>query len=448
MLTPEQAQDITTRLVEMATRAGATAADAMLVAEASSGVTVRLGELEDVHRSEGQEVGLRVFDGQRSASVASSDFSGEALSGLVERAVAMAREAPEDQFAGLAPADLLLKGAAPELDSFDPHEPSPAEMRAQALEAENVARGVAGVTNSNGGSFSASRSTVSLGTSGGFAGSYRASGFSCSASVIAGEGAGMQRDYAYHSARHFADLEGAETIGRRASERAVARVGPTKPEAGVYPILFDPRVSSSLLGHLSGAINGAAIARGASFLLGKLGERIFAPGVTVRDDPHRRRGLRSRAFDGEGLPVAASHLIADGVLTTWLADSAAARQLGIRPTGHASRGVSGAPGAAPSNLSLQPGQRSREQLMSAFPRAILVTELIGQGVNGVTGDYSRGAAGFLIEGGEIVRPVAEITIASNLLAMFASLEPGSDLEYRTGVDAPTVLIPEMTVAAG
>jgi PmbA protein len=448
MLTHEQAQDIATRLVELARKNGASAADAMLVADMSSGVSVRLGELEDVSRSEGQEVGLRVFDGQRSASVASSDFSEEALSGLVERAIAMAREAPEDPYAGLAPTELLLEGAAPDLDGFDPYEPQPAELRAMALRAENAARGVEGVTNSNGGSASASRSTVALATSGGFAGAYRSSGFSVSASVVAGEGAAMQRDYDYHSARHFADLDDAEKIGRQAAERAVARVGPTKPEPGRYPVLFDPRVSTSLLGHLSGAISGAAVARGTSFLLERLGDRVFAPGVTIRDDPHRLRGLRSRPFDGEGLPVRAVDIVADGVLTTWLADSAAARQLGIAPTGHAARGVSGAPGAAPSNLMLLAGNRTREELLAAYPRAILITELIGQGVNGVTGDYSRGASGFLIEGGEIVRPVAEITVASNLKEMFATLEPGSDLELRRGIDAPTVLIPEMTVAAG
>jgi len=289
---------------------------------------------------------------------------------------------------------------------------------------------------------------VALATSGGFAGAYRASGFSNSASVVAGEGSTMQRDYAYHSARHLADLEAPEEIGRRAGERAAARVGPVKPEPGRYPIIFEPRVASSLLGHFSAAITGSSIARGTSFLLGKLGERIFARGIVIRDDPHRQRGLRSRPFDGEGLPVHAIDLVADGVLTSWMMDSAAARQLGKQPTGHATRGISGAPGAGPSNLSLQPGARSREQLLAAFPRAILVTELIGQGVNGVTGDYSRGAAGFLIEGGGIGRPVAEITIASNLLEMFATLEPASDLRYRRGVDAPTVLVPEMTVAAG
>ena len=448
MLTPDQAKDIAASLVEKALKAGASAADAMLMAEHSSGVSVRLGELEDVHRSEGQEIGLRVFDGSRSASVASSDLSAEALDALVERAAAMAREAPEDPFAGLAPEELLLRGPAPSFDAFDPEEPDPAAMRARALAAEEAALGVAGVTNSNGGSASASSSTVALATSGGFAGAYRASGFSNSASVVAGEGSTMQRDYAYHSARHLADLEAPEEIGRRAGERAAARVGPVKPEPGRYPIIFEPRVASSLLGHFSAAITGSSIARGTSFLLGKLGERVFAPSIIIRDDPHRPRGLRSRPFDGEGLPVHAIDLVSNGVLTSWMMDSAAARQLGMQPTGHATRGISGAPGAGPSNLSLQPGPRGREALLAAFPRAILVTELIGQGVNGVTGDYSRGAAGFLVEGGEIGRPVAEITIASNLLEMFATLEPASDLRYRRGVDAPTVLVPEMTVAAG
>jgi PmbA protein len=448
MLTPDQARDIAVRLVEQARAAGATAADAMLMADRSSSVSVRLGELEDVSRSEGQEIGLRVFDGQRSATISSSDLSSEALATLVERALAMAREAPEDPFSGLAPAELLLRDEPPELDTFDGEEPEPAALRARALAAEEAARAVPGVANSNGASASASASTVALATSGGFAGAYRASGFSNSASVVAGEGGAMQRDYAYHSARHLSDLEEAEAIGRRAGERAAARVGPVKPEPGRYPIIFDPRVATSLLGHLVGAITGSGIARGTSFLLGKLGERVFAPGVTVRDDPHRPRGLRSRPFDGEGLPARPLDLIGDGVLQTWLAESAAARQLGIAPTGHAVRGVGGAPGAGPSNLSLQPGQRSREELLAAFPRAILVTELIGQGVNGVTGDYSRGAAGFLVEGGEVGRPVAEITIASNLIEMFRTLEPGSDLHYRRGVDAPTVLVPEMTVAAG
>ena len=447
MLTPDQARTIAEKLVEQARQAGATAADAMLAADASSSVSIRLGELEDVSRSEGQEIGLRVFDGQRSATVSSADLSAQALAELVQRAVAMARQAPEDPFAGLAPAELLLQGDIPDLDFFDPADPAPPALRARATAAESAARGICGVTNSNGGSASTSTSTIALATSGGFSGAYRASGHSTSASVVAGEGSGMQRDYAYHSARHLSDLEDAEAIGRRAGERAAARVGSTKVAPGRLPVLFDPRVATSLLGHLVAAINGAAIARQTSFLLGKLGERIFSPGITIRDDPLRVRGLRSRPFDGEGLPSRATNLVEDGRLTTWLADSAAARQLGIAPTGHAARGIGGAPGASPSNLILLAGQRSRDELLAAFPRAILVTELIGQGVNGVTGDYSRGAAGFLISGGEIGAPVSEITIASNLLEMFRTLEPASDLEIRRGIDAPTLLVPEMTVAS-
>ena len=447
MLSVTQARQTAQSLVERARSAGADAADAIYVGDRSSGVQVRLGELEDVQRSEGEEIGLRLFRGTRSASVASSDLSSDALAALVERAMAMAAEAPEDPFAGLAPPEMLFRGDPVDLDNDDPVEPDPAALRARALEAESAALAVKGVSNSSGGSASASASTVALAISSGFAGAYRATGHSCSASVIAGEGAGMQRDYAYHTVRHAEDLENAAAIGRRAGERAVARLNPVKPTPGRTAILFDPRVAASLLGHFIAAINGASVARKASFLQGKLGEQIFARGVTIHDDPLRRRGLRSRPFDGEGLPVSPSDLVADGVLKTWLADSAAARQLGIAPTGHAVRGVGGAPGAGPSNVFLQPGKRSREELLAAYPSAILITELIGQGVNGVTGDYSRGASGFLVTNGAIGAPVAEITIASNLLDMFATMEPASDLILRRGIDSPTILIPEMMVAS-
>ncbi len=442
-----EAQDIVEQLVARATAAGADAADAIYVGERSSGVQVRKGALEDVHRSEGEEIGLRVFLGTKSASGASSDLSDDALSALVGRVLAMAKEAPEDPYAGLAPAEMLVAGALPDLDSWDGEEPDPAALKARALAAETAAVAVQGVTNSNGGNASASASTIALATSHGFSGAYRASGHSCSASVVAGEGAGMQRDYAWHSARHAEDLEEAAEIGRRAGERAVARLGNVKLPAGKLPVIFDPRVAGSLLGHFAAAITGSAIARKSSFLLDRLGSQVFAKGVTIHDDPLRKRGLRSRAFDGEGLPVRPMEIVADGVLSTWLATSADARQLGIQPTGHAVRGVSGAPGAGPSNFYIAAGTRTREELLKAFPRAILVTELIGQGVNGVTGDYSRGAAGFLIEQGEIAGPVSEITIASNLNDMFATLEPASDLRFRRGVDSPTLLVPEMTVAS-
>ena len=447
MLSVASAQEKAERLIEQARAAGADAADAIYIGERTSGVQVRKGELEDVHRSEGEHMGLRVFLGSQSASVASSDLSDEALSALVGRVLAMAKEAPEDPYSGLAPADMLMTDALPDLDNWDGREPDPAVLRARALDAETAALGVKGITNSNGGSASAGATTVAMATSHGFSGAYRASAHSCSASVIAGEGADMQRDHAWHSARHAEDLEDPAEIGRRAATRAVARLGHVKVRPGKLPVLFDPRVAGSLLGHLASAIAGSAVARKTTFLQDRLGEQVFAKGITIHDDPLRKRGLRSRAFDGEGLPVRPMDIVADGVLMTWLATSADARQLGIKPTGHAIRSVSGAPGAGPSNFYLAGGDRSPEQLMAAFPRALLVTELIGQGVNPVTGDYSRGAAGFLIENGEIAGPVAEITIASNLKDMFVTLEPANDLRFRRGVDAPTILVPEMTVAS-
>jgi PmbA protein len=257
----------------------------------------------------------------------------------------------------------------------------------------------------------------------------------------------MQRDHAWHSARHLEDLEAPDIIGRRAGERAVARLNPTRPRPGKYPVLFEPRAGASLLGHFIGAINGSAVARKTSFLQDKLGDRVFAAGITIIDDPLRLRGLRSRPFDGEGLSVSRRELVVDGILQSWIAESASARQLGIQPTGNASRGVGGAPGAAPTNLYVTAGSRTREELLAAFPEAVLVTELIGQGVNNVTGDYSRGATGFMVRNGEIAEPVDEITVASNLIDMFATLEPASDLEFRYGTDVATLLVPEMTVGS-
>ena len=447
MPSPEQARRIAETLIERGIAAGASAADALYVADRSSAVQVRLGELEDVSRAEGQQIGLRLFDGQRSATVASSDLSDEGLNVLVERCLAMAREAPEDPFAGLAPQPLLQRGEPPVIDGLDPREPDPAELKARSIEAEKAALAVTGVTNSSGASAGASGSTIALATSGGFSGAYSVSGHSCSAGVIAGEGGTMQRDHAWHSARFLEDLDSVDEIGRKAGERAVARLNPTRPKPGKYPVIFDPRVSAGLLGHFTGAISGSSIARKTSFLQDKLGQAVFAKGVTIVDDPLRKRGLRSRPFDAEGVQVTRRELVSNGVLQTWIAESASAKQIGIEPTGHASRGVSGAPGASPSNLYMEAGTRSREELLAAFPEAVLIIELIGHGVNGVTGDYSRGAVGFMVRGGEIAEPVAEITIASNLINMFATLEPAADLEFRRGMDAPTILIPEMTVGA-
>jgi len=448
MLTPDVARDRAFDIVTRARAAGADAADATLAASASIDVSVRLGALEDVGRSEEEELGLRVFVGRRSASVSSSDLSSQAMDALVERAVAMAREAPEDKWAGLAPEERLMTGPLPDLDLHDDDEPSPASLKDAALAAEDAARAVPGVTNSEGGGASASRLALALATSHGFAGAYATTSHGIQASVLAGGGGAMVRDYAYHAARRRRDLDSPEAIGRKAGERAVARVDPGKLASGPMPVVFDPRVGSSLIGHLAGAISGAAIARGTSFLLGKLGEAVFAPGITIVDDPLRLQGLRSRPFDGEGLAVARTEIVRDGVLTTWLLDSAAARQLGMAPTGHAVRGGAGAPGVGTSNAFVMPGAVSRDALIADIANGVYVTELIGMGVNGVTGDYSRGAAGFMIENGRIARPVDEFTIAGNLIEMFAQLSAADDLEFRYATNVPTLRVDGMTVASG
>jgi PmbA protein len=446
MLSVSEAEARAAALVEAARKAGADAADVLYVGDASTGVQVRLGELEDVERSEGEEIGLRFFVGSRSASVSSSDLSAEALSALVERAAAMARQAPEDEWSGLAPEEQLLQGEGPDVDGDDAQDPSPSALKERALAAEVAARSVSGVTNSEGAGASAARSVIALATSHGFTRGYSTSGYSGHASVIAGEGGGMQRDYAQHNVRHFADLDAPEAIGRLAGERAIARLDPGKLSSGEMPILFDPRVGTSLVGHFLSAIAGPAVTRKTSFLIGREGEEVFPPTFTIRDDPHRQRGLRSKPFDGEGVGTTPRNLIESGRLTGWLLDSASARQLGRTPTGHASRGIGGGPGASATNVHMEPGTISRADLIGGVKRGLYVTELIGQGVNPVTGDYSRGASGFIIEDGALGRPVAEITIAGNLLDMFRRMTAADDLEFRRAVNVPTLRVDGMVVA--
>ncbi len=446
MLTPAQAQERCQALIERARRAGAEAGDAVYLASGAESVSVRLGALEDVERSESEHIGLRVFVGGASASIGSTDLADAALDELASRAVAMARAAPADRFAGLADEQLLARGPFPDLDLDDPAEPAPQELRRLAEEAEDAARAVQGVTNSEGGSASTGRGVVALATSHGFAGAYAASSHSVSASVIAGEGGALQRDYAWASTRFAADLPPPGQIGREAGERAVARLNPGRVKSGAMPVVFDPRVGGSLVGHLLGAISGSSIARRSSFLLDHDGAQIFDSSVTITDDPLRRRGLRSRPFDGEGLPTAPRKLVDAGRLTGWLMDSAAARQLGAMPTGHASRGGSGAPHVTAGNVVIEPGTLTRAQLIADIADGVYVTELIGSGVNGVTGDYSRGAAGFRIVNGEIAGPIAEFTVAGNLLAMFAAMIPASDLKIERGIDVPTLRIDGMSVA--
>ena len=446
MLTPEAALDRATRLVEQAKKAGADAADAVYACDASTEVQVRLGALEDVVRSEGEDIGLRVFIGQRSATISSSSMNPDILAKLVDRALDMAREAPEDQFAGLAPVELLAKGPFADLQSDDGLDPDPQSLREAALACEDAARAVKGVTNSEGAGASAGKSIFALATSDGFAGVSHASGYGISASVIAGEDDAKERDYDWHSARYLSDLNEPADIGRRAGERAVRRLNPGTLQSGTMPVVFDPRVGGAMIGHLIGAISGASIARKTSFLLDKLGAQLFNSGLSIIDDPLRVRGLSSRNFDGEGLPATRRTIIDKGVLTGWLLESASARQLGLTPTGHASRGVSGAPGTSPSNLHLEGGRLSVAELIGDFKHGVYIHELSGQGVNPVTGDYSRGAAGFRIENGEITGPVAEFTIAGNLIDMFAALSAANDLEFIRSTNVPTLRIDGMMIA--
>ena len=446
MLTPSAAQDRAAALIEFARAAGADAADAVYSGSSSEGVSVRLGQLEDVERSESEHLDLRVFCGRRSASIGSSDLSDAALRELAARAVDMARAAPEDQYAGLADQALLFKGPFPELDVADPVELSPAQLRERALEIEDAARAVPGVTNSEGGNASLSRRNFALVTSHGFAGSFGGTMHGVSATAIAGEGGSMQRDYAWRMAHHLEDLPSLEELGRIAGQRAVHRLNPGRVKSGPMPVVFDPRVGGSLVSHLCGAISGNAIARRSSFLLDKENEQIFAPGIAIHDDPLRQRGLSSRPFDGEGLPTAPRALVEDGRLTGWLMDSAAARQLGAAPTGHAVRGAGGSPGVGTSNVHLAAGTVSVAELIADIDEGVFVNELIGHGVNGVTGDYSRGASGFRIVKGEIVGPVAEFTVAGNLLDMFRQLAVANDLEWHRSLNVPTIRVDGMTVA--
>ena len=431
-------------LLAEARSAGADAADAVLVSSTSISVQRRMGRTEQLERSEARDLGLRVFVGQRQAIVSSTTADPSGFATLAQRAVAMARIVPEDPFAGLA--GEMEAPSYPPLDTEDAQEPSVEALVARASNAEEAALAIAGVTNSEGADAGYSRTEVSLATSAGFSGSYARTSHSVSATALAGSGIGMQRDYDYSSAVYLSDLEDAAGLGRAAAERALARLNPVRPKTAMLPVVFAPRVASSLLGHLMGAVNGSAIVRGTSFLKESLGRRIFAPGIIVQDDPRRVRGMRSRPFDAEGVPTAARNIIEDGVLTTWLLDSRSARQLGMRSTGHAGRGTGSPPSPGPSNLCLMPGAVSPEDLMNDIVEGLYVSELMGGGANGITGDYSRGAAGFMIRNGKLAEAVSEITIAGSIQAMFLNMVPANDLKLRRGTDSPTVRIEGLTMA--
>jgi len=440
-------RDRLSALVADATRRGADAADAVLIRSTSLSHAQRLGQIEKLERQESFDLGLRVFRGRKQAIVSSTDFSGAALSELVDRALDMARTVPDDPWGGLADPDQLAT-EIPELDMVDAEEPASEVLIDMARRCEDAARAVPGITNSDGAEASWSHSNITLAATNGFAGSYARTDCGVGVSVIAGEGTDMEAEYDFAHAVYRSDLEDAAAVGTRAGERTVARLGARRMPTAQVSIVFDPRVAGGLLGHLSGAINGTSIARGSSFLKDSLNQQIFADGISVIDDPHRPRGMCSKPFDAEGVANRKRAIIDNGVLTTWLLDLSSARQLDLETTGHAGRGTSGPPSPGPTNLYLEPGNRSRDDLLGETGTGFYVTSLMGMGVNGVTGDYSRGASGFWIENGEIAFPVTEMTIAGNLKDMYRSLTPADDLEFRYGTNSPTVRIEGMTVAGG
>jgi len=432
-------------LIARARKAGADGADAVMFEGTSVSLGQRLGKPEKLERAEGHDLGLRVLVGKKQAIVSTTDTSPAMLTEIVERALAMARSVPDDPYCGLAdPAELARQ--IPTIDLDDASEPGTDLLKERARICEEAALAVKGVTNSEGAEASWGRSSVTLVASNGFHGGYSGSRHSVGTAVLAGEGTGMERDYEYVSAVYGKDLEDAAAVGRRAGERAVKRLHPRKAATAKVPIVYDPRVSRGLVGHLAGAINGAAIARGTSFLKDKLGQRILPADVAIIDDPHRPRGLNSKPFDGEGVANKKRSIIDKGVLTTWVLDLRSARQLGLKTTGHAARGTSSPPSPSLTNLYMTAGKLSPQAIIADIPSGFYVTELMGFGINGVTGDYSRGAAGFWIEHGELAYPVSEVTIAGNLNDMFLNLTPANDLEFRHGMDAPTVRVDGMTVA--
>ncbi len=437
--------DFLSSLVKKAEKGGADAADAVLFESMSLEVSYRLGKREDLERSESKDLGLRIFKGKKQAIVSSTDITASSLDELLERGLSMAAAMPDDPYCGLADTDHLSKNH-PDLDLNEDHDPAPEALYDLAAKAEEAALAVDGVSNSENAGAGWNRNRIALVTSSGFTGSYATSSHSIFASVIAGEGTGMERDYDFSSARHTADLDAPEKIGTKAGEQAVKRLKPRKVESQQVPVLFDPRVSRSILGHFSSAISGTSVARGTSFLKDSLDTAVFKPDIVIVDDPHRPRGLASKPFDGEGVTNRKWLLVNQGVLTTWVLDSASARQLELQTTGHASRGTSGPPSPNTTNLYMQPGDQSPEELIGGIDDGLYVTELIGFGVNGVTGDYSRGGAGFWIEKGELAYPVSELTIAGNLRDMFLETTPANDLIFRYGSNAPTLRIDGLMVA--
>lgn len=435
--------DRAARLIDLARAAGADAADAVVVRSRSQSVSVRLGKVENTESAESDDFSLRVFVGRKVASVSANP--GFDLKVLAERAVAMAKVSPEDPYACLAD-EARLARTYPDLELFDPTEVETARLKEMALAAEEAALAVKGVTNSGGAGASAGFGGLVLVTSHGFQGAYMGSRFGCSASVIAGEGTKMERDYDYDSRLYFADLDDPVRIGRSAGERAVKRLNPRQVDTGQgVTVVFDPRIARGFVGHIAGAINGASVARKTSFLRDRMGEQVLKTGLNVIDDPLVVRGSSSRPFDGEGVTGQRLAMIEDGVLKHWFLSTSTARELGLETNGRGARSGSMVSPTV-TNLSLEPGEMSPEELIRSVGNGFYVTELIGQGVDMITGEYSRGASGFWIENGELTFPVSEVTIASNLKDMFMRVTPASDIDRKYGIAAPTLAIEGMTLA--
>ncbi|MFK5997525.1 MAG: TldD/PmbA family protein [Rhodobacterales bacterium] len=441
-------QEIANKLLSLAASAGAQAADVIFVDGQSVSINVREGALEHAERSEGVDVGLRVLIGKRQACVSASDTGDYTLEQMAERAVAMAREAPEDENIGLADPDQLANGwNADRLELVDTAEkPTPALLQEIAQAAEAAALAVNGVAKVQAASAGWSDTGVYLAASNGFEGGYRRTSYSTTCVAIAGDGLQMERDYCGEGRAHLSDMPGAESVGQLAGERAVARYGASKPPTGNYPVLFDERVSSTLMGHLLAAINGASIVRGSSWLKDALGTQVLPKGIDLVEDPSRARVAGSKPFDAEGLPVGLRKIVDDGVLTGWTLDLATARKLGFESTGNASRGVSSPPSPASGNMTLLGGAKTRDDLISDMGTGLLVTSLIGSTISPTTGDYSRGASGYWVENGQIMRPVNGCTIAGNLIPMLAGMVSANDGRAHLSRVIPSLLLESMTIA--
>lgn len=441
--------DILDRLLTHAEKAGASASDGLFVESADLTVSERNGAPEQLERSEHTGVGLRVWVGERLAQGSTSSFAEDALKTLAEATVAFAKSAPADPLTALLP-HAMLALTPPNVPLADDAAPTPETLRALCREAEGTALAYKGILNSEGADASANRSTIALMTRQGnvtqFSGGYTATGYSLSVSVLAGTPGAMERDYAYSSKRQFSALKSAEAIGDEAAMRALQRVNPRKIATASMPVVFDPRVAKSLLGNFLHAISGAAVARGTTFLKEALHTPVFSNAVTIVDDPHIPFGLASKPFDAEGAKNGTRTLVNAGTLETWLLDQRSAAKLGFQTTGHASRGLTGAPQPSSSNAYMMAGKDAPLALMSSIFKGLYVTETFGMGVNLVTGDYSQGAAGFMIENGELTYPVSEITIAGHLGEMFKTLIPADDLKFDYATNTPTLLVPNMTVA--